>query len=122
MTRYEIRFNGQQGNFRPGNWRLIERKGGGETGYKVVMEGAGAYIQLSGMDYGPFHLRNVSVDFAEQVIIFHKASEDGQLFRETAHAFLSSYVMEFGKDGFGFFLAGGHRPRKKSRKNPRSGE
>ena len=114
LTRYEIRFNGHKSIIRPGKWRLIERKGGGETGYKIVMEGDGDYVRLPEMDYGPFRLSNVSLDFAERVIVFHKPSEDRQLFRETGYAFLSSYVMEFGKDGFGFFVDGGHRPQNKS--------
>jgi hypothetical protein len=122
MTRYEIRLKGKRGGIRPGKWRLIERKGGGETGYKVVMEGDGDYIRLPGMNYGPFRLSNVSMDFAEQVIVFHKPSEDRQLFRETGHTFMSSYVMEFGEDGFGFFVDGSRRPRKKSRERKSPGE
>lgn len=118
MTRYEIRVIGKKDGIRPGRWRLIERKGGGMTGYKVVMEGDGDYIRLPEMDYGPFRLSNVSMDFTEQVIVFYKPVEDRQLFRETGHAFLSSYVMEFGKDGFGFFVDASSRPRKKSRKSP----
>lgn len=122
MTRYVIRLKGKREGIRPGKWRLIERKGGGETGYKVVMEGEGDYIRFPGMNYGPFRLSNISMDLVEQVIVFHKPPEERQQFRETGYSYMSSYVMEFGEDGFGFFMDGSHSPQGNSRKRKRTGE
>ncbi|MET3575432.1 hypothetical protein ACFFIY_07585 [Bhargavaea ullalensis] len=112
MARYEIKINPPAAGWTAGSWRLVQW-GTGSGGPVVIQESRTAVGKFTYLPYGPFMLKNVEIDLGSGKVAFDKQAASLEGFRKYGPQFMSSYVLDFGDDRFGFFLDGSRRPDRK---------
>ncbi|SIT69359.1 hypothetical protein [Edaphobacillus lindanitolerans] len=116
MARYEIIIKNPTVTRENRNWRLI-RRDSGDGRIQVIQEGDAPVGTVPYMLFGPILLTDVEIDLRKGSIVFEKHPAYREGFRILGPRLMSSYVLEYGENRFGFFLNGkdgnGKRGRQK---------